>query len=311
MDAHNTRNSMSEADILECQSRPRPRSECDTLNHDFQAADTKSCQSGAIRRHSSRLTNQMDMAESSILEHAPSMVVTPVKAAKERMSRPNRKSKTSHDSAQPQSNRCLQLALYKRIEGPVGVEGATFEMMSLMVRLGFIANKAKLQDILSTPYRQSLAITPGGEANSRNRLQPTTPLRSSPHIPATSRTATNVYTTHILHTIDSVHKLPPFERRWVDETHPFDIKAALSKLRPVQNKVGDLGTNYRWYNDAVSVDAIFPPGILISAKEIMAFYPHHIRWKSVMLRLTYNDFRGPDMMGMQVCLDLSLICDKN
>lgn len=63
-----------------------------------------------------------------------------------------------------------------------------------------------------------------------------------------------------------------------------------------------LGPKYHWYEHAVPVNAIFPPGIPISAKEIMAYYPHHVRWKGVMLRLTSNDYRGADIMGMQVIL---------
>jgi hypothetical protein len=65
-------------------------------------------------------------------------------------------------------------------------------------------------------------------------------------------------------------------------------------------EVNDLGPHYEWYTDAAPADAMLPPGMPISAKEISAFYPHHVRWKSVMIRLTNNDYRGPDILAMQV-----------
>ncbi|KAI8941640.1 hypothetical protein NX059_002853 [Plenodomus lindquistii] len=70
-------------------------------------------------------------------------------------------------------------------------------------------------------------------------------------------------------------------------------------LRSFDKVVPELGTRYHWYTDAIPVDAIFPPGVPLSAKEILAYYPHHVRWKGVMLRLTANDYRGGDIMAIQ------------
>ncbi|EAT79241.2 hypothetical protein SNOG_13357 [Parastagonospora nodorum SN15] len=102
-----------------------------------------------------------------------------------------------------------------------------------------------------------------------------------------------------LDSIKSLHAFPLFKRAWVDETYDFNAAAVRSKIRPIDRAYDELGANYHWYNDAVPADAVFPPGVPISAKEISAFYPHHVRWKGVMVRLTKNDYRGPDIMGMQ------------
>ncbi|KAF1912899.1 hypothetical protein BDU57DRAFT_457084 [Ampelomyces quisqualis] len=109
----------------------------------------------------------------------------------------------------------------------------------------------------------------------------------------------SVYTPHKLDSIESVHEFPLFKRVWIDETYDFNMATVRSKLRSANVKFSDIGANYAWYTDAVSIDAMFPPGVPISAKEISAFYPHHVRWKDVMIRLTNNGYRGQDIMAMQ------------
>lgn len=106
----------------------------------------------------------------------------------------------------------------------------------------------------------------------------------------------------MLEVIESIYKVPFYQRDWEDVTRDFNSKTVRSNLRDTGEAGVSFGPKQHWYADAVPVDAIFPPGVPISAKEIMAYYPHHVRWKGVMLRLTRNNFRGGDIMGMQVIL---------
>jgi hypothetical protein len=178
---------------------------------------------------------------------------------------------------------------------------ASYGATGLIVCLRFTGkNKVQLERVIercatSAPspgflhYRSSPVI----------RQDPMTP-DFSPNTPATARTAETVRLLHMLDSIESIYTFPLFKRTWVDETYDFNIKEIRSRLRLASVEVDDLGANYAWYADAVPIDAIFPPGIPLSAKEINAFYPHHVRWKDVMLRLTHNNYRGADIMGMQV-----------
>jgi hypothetical protein len=168
-----------------------------------------------------------------------------------------------------------------------------YEIVGLVVRLRFTGkNKTDLQEIFEqptqSPYPSSLVY------------QNMTPLVSSPNTPATARTAQTIRTPHKLGSIKSLCTFPLFNRTWVDETYDFGINTVRAKLRPADVKVEELSEHFTWYADAVPVDALFPPGVPISAKEISAFYPHHVRWKGVMVRLTNNGYRGADIMGMQV-----------
>ena len=76
--------------------------------------------------------------------------------------------------------------------------------------------------------------------------------------------------------------------------------AVRSTLRDPDERPCDLVKNYNWYPDAVPIDALLPPGVPLSAKEICVYYPHHVRWQDIMLRLAHNDYRGPDILGIQV-----------
>jgi hypothetical protein len=105
-------------------------------------------------------------------------------------------------------------------------------------------------------------------------------------------------------------KLPtnlPSNGDWNDETQTFNMKAVCATLRDSNAQPGELVRNYNWYPDAVSIDALLPPGLPLSAKEINAYYPHHVRWKDVMIRLTRNGYRGSDILAIQVrFLDLHI-----
>ncbi|KAH7072134.1 hypothetical protein BKA63DRAFT_554971 [Paraphoma chrysanthemicola] len=195
-----------------------------------------------------------------------------------------------------------QVTTYKRIEsGNAGGEEPKYEIKGHIVRLHFTGKRrTRIQDIVArspqpTPMPARLDRTHSLVAN------PTpTPRLSSPITPATSRTALTIHSPHMLDSIESLYTFPLFQRAWVDETYSFNAKSVCSTLRgPDAKDVENLGANYGWYHDAPHVDAIFPPGIPLSAKEICAFYPHHVRWKGVMIRLTNNDYRGADIMGMQ------------
>ncbi|KAF9693153.1 hypothetical protein EKO04_008631 [Ascochyta lentis] len=97
--------------------------------------------------------------------------------------------------------------------------------------------------------------------------------------------------------------LPPIEsfsgKTWQDETHNFDIRLICAAIRAPDEKRPKLVKTYSWYPSAVPIDALFPPGVPISAKEICAYYPHHVRWQDIMLRLIHNDYRGSDILGIQ------------
>lgn len=87
---------------------------------------------------------------------------------------------------------------------------------------------------------------------------------------------------------------------WHDETLSFSMSTIRGTLRDPTVRPSELVKNYKWYPDAVAVDALLPPGIPFSAKEICVYYPHHVRWQDVMLRLAHNDYRGSDILGIQV-----------
>lgn len=89
---------------------------------------------------------------------------------------------------------------------------------------------------------------------------------------------------------------------WKPETYSFNMSSIRTTLRDTSTKHSELVKNYNWYPEAVAVHALLPPGIPLSLKEICIYYPHHTRWLHVMLRLTHNDYRGSDILGIQVLL---------
>lgn len=62
-----------------------------------------------------------------------------------------------------------------------------------------------------------------------------------------------------------------------DETQDFNLVAIRATLRGPDKKPCELVKNYNWYLKAVPVDALLPSGMPLSAKEICAYYPHHVR----------------------------------
>ncbi|KAH7359811.1 hypothetical protein BKA66DRAFT_372914, partial [Pyrenochaeta sp. MPI-SDFR-AT-0127] len=172
----------------------------------------------------------------------------------------------------------------------------SYQPISFVVRLRFTgANIAVMQRRLSTTPESppiSQLITPP--------ITPQTLKKAGLHeVQATNREAATMKTPCTLDSIKSINPLPLFQRSWLDETQNFDMKTVRSTLQESAARAENIGDKYDWYADAVPVNAIFPPGVPLTAKEINAYYPHHVLWKDIMLRLTNNDFRGVDIMGMQ------------
>ncbi|KAH9871055.1 hypothetical protein J1614_006629 [Plenodomus biglobosus] len=167
---------------------------------------------------------------------------------------------------------------YRSVQNKTEASGPHYEAFALTVRLQFTGQRvASLRRLI-------------GKAAA---IPKTPPL----HI-ATSFTPVN--SPRILDSIESVNSPAFFQRVWTDESQDFDMGRVRATVRKANKEVPEIELKYQWYADAVPIDAIFPPGIPLSAKEIQAYYPHHVRWKGVMLRLTENDYRGGDIMGMQI-----------
>ena len=241
---------------------PKSRSVWDTLDYDYQGGEERN-------PHVTDAVQTPKSTGSRNFSASPSIIAT---------ERIGYKPMTLPKSGWTQVKRLKRSATAGEV---IGV--AKYETTALVVRLHFTRE--------ALPQVKAILE---GSAKSR------TPPVSSPNTPATSRTAASIRTPHRLDSIKSLHAFPLFKRAWVDETYDFNAVTVRSKIRPIDRAYDELGANYHWYNDAVPSDAVFPPGVPISAKEISAFYPHHVRWKSVMVRLTKNDYRGPDIMGMQV-----------
>ncbi|KAF3038749.1 hypothetical protein E8E11_002524 [Didymella keratinophila] len=79
---------------------------------------------------------------------------------------------------------------------------------------------------------------------------------------------------------------------WQDETYDVNMAQICATLRARGAVLQELIRNYKWFAEAVAVDALFPPGVPLSLGEICVYYPHHVRWQDVMFRLVQNDYRG-------------------
>ncbi|KAF1965799.1 hypothetical protein BU23DRAFT_574555 [Bimuria novae-zelandiae CBS 107.79] len=93
--------------------------------------------------------------------------------------------------------------------------------------------------------------------------------------------------------------IAPYQRRWTDESRPFNMLTIRTTLRAPSTPVPPLSPLFHWFPAAVPIDALFPPGIPLTAKELLAFYPHHIRVKGIILRLVNNGFLGDSIIAMQ------------
>jgi hypothetical protein len=277
---------------------PRSRSVWDTLDYNYEASGARDGQTRTDSTADGCIGSERDMSVSTEAAHISESTDIKMEMVSPKAPspvKPGYKSMTLRKGSWKQVTRFTSILEAERDGGVV-----RYELTGQVARFCFTSkNKALLQDILQRPA-VPLPTPSSIQGSSPKGSQKLTPPVSSPTTPATSRTATTIHTPHALDSIDSLYSFPLFKRAWVDETYDFDSTAVLKKLRAADTVVDDLGSNFRWYTDAVPIDAILPPGVPISAKEIHAFYPHHVRWKGVMLRLTHNDYRGADIMGMQV-----------
>ena len=283
----------------------KERSAWDTMDYEYEFVGSKRRRSGS--GYSDDSNTGFD--RTALLPRTPESTAsnplsTPSKSAVT-LGPPRKKTKVMKKS------RWLQISRYRpsdeyHVEGE---EQPGYNVYSLTVRLCF-SGKLTIEDA------QSYAEKPGPRRHSRAPDAPNTPvparttealntranskILATPDAIAKAGMAETINTPHILDSIESIQTIPHFKRTWVDETQDFNMLKVRKTLRQRDTQVRDLGPNYAWYTDAVPIDALFPPGIPLSAKEILAYYPHHVRWKGMMLRLVNNDYRGSDIMGIQV-----------
>jgi hypothetical protein len=283
---------------------PKARSTWDILDYDYQANNSQRRHTDGLSRSRSGTASEPDVVESTgaVPTPEPTTLKAPTDATKT-AARPQ----GPHKPMEFRVRTWRQMKKYTRVDPSASDEEvAGFKVTGLVVRMRFTRkNRAHLRETLEreVPLKHEPSSSALTQLPAANR-NPTPPV-ANPLTPATARTAQTVCTPHILESIESLYTFPLFQRIWVDETYDFDVKSVRSTLRSADKVVDDLGGNYEWYDEAAPADAIFPPGVSLSAKEIQAFYPHHVRWKSVMVRLTKNDYRGPDIIGMQVTIPQS------
>jgi len=277
---------------------PKSRSVWDTLDQDYQATLNKQASEDSLSRSYSGTASDGSIAETAEVVHTSEGATS--KAATE-SPKPVAKLKGPYKPMEFRKGVWRQVTKFRRSGDSVGEDAQDYEVTGLVVRFRYTRkNRAQIKEILERPVPSTSTSGLLEVAQSPVANQNPTPPVSSPRTPAAARTAETVRTPHILDSIESLYTFPLFQRVWVDETHDFNVKAVRATLRPTDTIVEALGGNYEWYDNAVPADAIFPPGVPLSAKEIHAFYPHHVRWKGVMVRLTNNDYRGGDILGMQV-----------
>jgi hypothetical protein len=263
---------------------PKDRSAWDAMDFDYQASRSRS---GTGIEDGGYMSVDGMVSAPDIPEGAKSKISPETSKTIVRIEPVKKKAKTGKRSRTPWQKR------YRKIGEPVAEGEPRYEVVGLIARLRF-SGKLIIEDapphpaIQSPPEHTSILATPAKAVMHRD-----------PDTSATARTAQTLNTLHILDSIESVHEFPVFQRTWVDETKDFNTQEVRARLRQPGAQVKDMGNNYAWYDDAVPIDALFPPGIPLSAKEVNAYYPHHIRWKQMMLRLTNNDYRGADFIGMQ------------
>ncbi|KAJ4353481.1 uncharacterized protein N0V89_005211 [Didymosphaeria variabile] len=212
------------------------------------------------------------------------------------------------------------VAGFQRSEEHTGAEAEEDEeawvQTRMVVRLKFSCRGSdEVQRILANEPTdgETQAVTPGPSGADAFGEAPVI-LAETPVIPETPRASPKVVdvdtldistpesTTPYTRAPDTdrpLRSIAPFERQWFDETQNFNMKEVVATSRAPGSEHLPLSDFFNWFPEAVPVDAIFPPGVPLSAKEIMAFYPHHIRWKGVTLRLVNNSYFGETITAMQ------------
>lgn len=188
---------------------------------------------------------------------------------------------------------------WRNIKGSPAHSTSTFELseeltedykeiwkkIGLVVKLLFPSRRTAFQQIL-----EELPTPLSPHLSSAQDLQPVSPP-TTPCTPLTSSSVTSRGT---------VETFSVSERQFQDFTRNYGVRKLWSSLRPASKSVEQIPESYTWFPLAVPIDAIFPPGIPLSAKEINAYYPHHIRWKGVALRMLNNGYRSQDILDIQV-----------
>jgi hypothetical protein len=148
-------------------------------------------------------------------------------------------------------------------------EEQVWKQTRLVTRLNFsLANRATVERIVSNPG------TPSKPTRLTIDTTPTT-LQKTPRMPNGFTPATPS-TLRVLTSIVPAQNLPQplFERQWIDETRDFNMKEVVETIRAPGTIVKELPVAFNWFPDAVPIDALFPPGIAMSAKEILVCLKH-------------------------------------
>jgi hypothetical protein len=130
-------------------------------------------------------------------------------------------------------------------------------------RLSMLDSKNNTRPVLSAiTSRRDRTPTPlsiSADIFSPPAFNPSTPATTltlfSPAISTTSSAST-------------VQTFPLFQRPWKDGTYDYDTRKLFQSLRDHDEQVQPLPENYTWFPDAVPVDACFPPGLVMTSKEI-------------------------------------------
>jgi hypothetical protein len=121
-----------------------------------------------------------------------------------------------------------------------------WEQTGFLVRLHFPRKKSSLSAIL-------------------NRFPPQCALSSEPNTPVTP---SKLFTPADSHDRGKIDSLRLFHREWRDKTLNFCMRNVLGLLHHPEKLADSIPASFQWWDGAVPVDAILPPGIAMSAKEL-------------------------------------------
>jgi hypothetical protein len=158
-------------------------------------------------------------------------------------------------------SRAYTIAGSKRSGENSDAGGQVWERTRLITRLKFAGrNIAILKRILA-----GVPATPSRSTRSKPCTTPS--LRKTARTPAAA-TPTTPSSLRVLDSAKRLHSLPLFERQWKDETQNFNMKKVLESVRPGSKAVEELPALFTWFANAVPINALFPPGVPVSAREI-------------------------------------------
>jgi hypothetical protein len=149
---------------------------------------------------------------------------------------PTPKKRTS--TSKKTKSRALSVVRFAPVEGTGIDQESEWKVVGLVVKVRFPDKHTELQHVLDAPPKPAVDLTP-----------PMTP--------------------YSVRSFDTIRTYEPFVPKWVDETQEFDVKKLFASLRPRSKEVEDIPTSFVWLPEAVPVDAILPPGVPMSIKEIL------------------------------------------